>query len=419
MKRFYILLAVLSLFAADSSKAATQDELYVSFYQMIQQADSLIGRKQEQAAVELYRSARAGLEKLRKDNPGWNKQIVDFRLDYIAGKLDPLDANYPVDKPAPKPAAKPGKALKPQVQTELSAISDNLIKERMISADLRNKLQEALAAKPTEVDPAAHAKALEDLGAARQQSQALSEELAALKKQAEDMIAADEAKQLKKAMEDSERLASKRAKDLESLQASYDKLSGQLEKLEKEEIPALRSENTALKRQVGDLEKQAGKTDSAEKSAQQLTVQNKLLARELEEARDRQRDAERKVAKMVDKSALAKTASELKDRTDELARKDAALVKLQRELDALEVRVKNAGESEKNSSLRRENSALKKELSDLRKKAREADKIPALEAELKKLEADAKRQAKALEDLAKEKNKIEKLLLDPDFKINQ
>ena len=131
MKRVYTLLGLLSFAFATSSEAAPQNELYVTFYQMIQQADTLAGKNQEQAAVDLYRSARAGLQKLQQDNPNWNKGIVDFRLGYIADRLDPLDSRYPASKPAPKSAPKKNKkGPSPAVQTQLAAINDELIRER-------------------------------------------------------------------------------------------------------------------------------------------------------------------------------------------------------------------------------------------------------------------------------------------------
>ena len=146
MKRVYTLLGLLSFAFAISSEAAPQNELYVTFYQMIQQADTLADKNQEKAAVDLYRSARAGLQKLQQDNPDWNKGIVDFRLGYIAERLDPLDSKFPVSKPAPKAAPKKNnmKAPPPAVQTQLTAINDDLIRERMKSASLSNKLKEAL-----------------------------------------------------------------------------------------------------------------------------------------------------------------------------------------------------------------------------------------------------------------------------------
>lgn len=420
MKRVYTLLGLLSLAFAFSAGAAPQNELYVTFYQMIQQADTLLGKNQEKAAVELYRSARAGLEKLKSDNPEWNKGIVDFRLGYIGEKLGPLDSKYPVGKPAPKPAPKPGpKAPPPAVQTQLTAINDDLIRERMKSASLSAKLKEALAARPAAVDPAELAKAEKALAEAREQAAALNARVAELEKAGKDMIDAKEARQLKKTMEDRDRELGKRQKELNAAMADNAKLIEELETLEKKELPSVRSENTALKRQVSDLSRKAGDTDKAEKAAQQLSVQNKLLAKELAEIRDRQRDADRKLSKMVDRSALDRAEKALEDKTADLNRKNAAIAKMQREIDALEARVKSSGESARASSLRTENSALKKEISDLNKKAKEADKVPSLEAELKRLAAGVNEQSDALKKLQKENEKLEKLLTDPNFKINQ
>lgn len=420
MKRVYTLLGLLSLAFAFSAGAAPQNELYVTFYQMIQQADTLAGKNQEKAAVDLYRAARAGLEKLKQDNPEWNKEIVDFRLGYIGEKLGPLDSKYPVGKPAPKAALKPEQnAPSPAVQTQLTAINDDLIRERMKSASLDAKLKEALAARPAAVDPAELAKAEKALAEARAQTTALNARIAELEEAGKDMIDAKEARLLKKTMEDRDRELGKRLKELEAAAADNAKLAEELETLEKKELPAARSENTALKRQVSDLSKKADDTDKAEKAAQQLSVQNKLLAKELTEIRDRHRDADRKLSKMVDKSALESAEKSLEDKTADLNRKNAAILKMQREIDALEARVKNAGESARSSAYRAENSALKKEISDLNKKAKEADKVPALEAELKRLAAGVNEQSDALKKLQKENEKLEKLLADPNFKTSQ
>ena len=420
MKRVYTLLGLLSFAFATSSEAAPQNELYVTFYQMIQQADTLAGKNQEKAAVDLYRSARSGLQKLQQDNPDWNKGIVDFRLGYIADRLDPLDSRYPASKPAPKAAPKTNKkGPSPAVQTQLAAINDELIRERMKSASLNNKLKEALAARPAAVDPGELARAEKALSEARGQASAANSRVAELEGASKDMIDAKEARQLKKSMEDRDRELSRRQKELASATADNGKLADELEALERNELPSLRSENNALKRQNSDLSKKAGATDKSEKAAQQLSVQNKLLAKELAEFRDRNRTAERKLAKMIDKSALTRAESALEDKATDLNRKNAAILKMQREIDALEARVKNAGESGRSSSQRRENSALKKKVSDLNKKAKEGDKVPALESELKRLAVGVREQSDALKKLQKENEKLEKLLTDPNFKINQ
>ena len=99
MKRLVPLIASIFLFLTPGANAQqAPDELFVRYYTLIQQADALMERKQDRAAMSNYMNARDGLQQMKKAYPSWNKGVVDFRLEYVNDKLKPLIAKFPPSK---------------------------------------------------------------------------------------------------------------------------------------------------------------------------------------------------------------------------------------------------------------------------------------------------------------------------------
>jgi tetratricopeptide (TPR) repeat protein len=76
------------LFSALALRA--QDHEYVQIYKLIGQADSLNKKGESRPAVESYQKAQDALKKFQHNYPKWNENVVKFRLDYIAEKLQLL-----------------------------------------------------------------------------------------------------------------------------------------------------------------------------------------------------------------------------------------------------------------------------------------------------------------------------------------
>jgi hypothetical protein len=83
---FYILLALLltlCLARADSGP----DEDYLAIYRMMGQADALAASGKTNRAYTNYVAAEQSLTQFQHDNPGWNVNLVTFRLKYLDEKI--------------------------------------------------------------------------------------------------------------------------------------------------------------------------------------------------------------------------------------------------------------------------------------------------------------------------------------------
>jgi tetratricopeptide (TPR) repeat protein len=90
MKHILGLFAVLAL--ATSAFAQSPDERYVQVYQLIQEADRQNGMGNARAAAAKYLEAQRALERFSSLYPGWNERVINYRLSYVASKLEPLTA---------------------------------------------------------------------------------------------------------------------------------------------------------------------------------------------------------------------------------------------------------------------------------------------------------------------------------------
>jgi tetratricopeptide (TPR) repeat protein len=159
----WIATVTLSLALAGGVLAAGPDEDYLVIYNQIQQAEALQQSGQLPAAAAGYLQARDAMQKYRADHPASNVAAVNYRLDYLAGKLKELAAflgatnAVPNAVPVPAPPAKPFSALTPQQQ---AAAWQELSNEK---AQLEMKLKEALSVQPAAVAPGELAKAREKI----------------------------------------------------------------------------------------------------------------------------------------------------------------------------------------------------------------------------------------------------------------
>lgn len=103
MNRFLVLLTSL-LLSCLWAHAEGPDEHYVRIYQMIQEADRLNDMGQARLAAARYVEAQGALANFRTLYPGWNERVVNYRLNYITTKLEPLNTMLGGTPSAPKPA---------------------------------------------------------------------------------------------------------------------------------------------------------------------------------------------------------------------------------------------------------------------------------------------------------------------------
>ena len=138
--------------------ADAPDEQFVGLYGLIQEADKFNAAGQTRAAVTKYLEAQVGLKNLQSAFPDWNPKIVNFRIQYIASKLEPL-----TQKPATavagstSPALPPGQAL----TNQLLGLQEDISRLAGQNALLEAKLREALTVQPATSDPRELARAEE------------------------------------------------------------------------------------------------------------------------------------------------------------------------------------------------------------------------------------------------------------------
>jgi Tfp pilus assembly protein PilF len=162
MKRIATLVLFLALTV--SSLAAGSDELYLDIYNEILQADSLQLNGHSEAAAARYLQAQTDLLKLKADHPTWNPDIVKFRLDYLAERLQTLAKFLPSpNAPAPgttgpaKPAPSPGISSEQPTIAALRQQNANFQEQirslSLANVELQKKLKEALSVQPAPVSP--------------------------------------------------------------------------------------------------------------------------------------------------------------------------------------------------------------------------------------------------------------------------
>src|SRR6266487_3264703 len=89
MNRVLLLAASLLALICGSAflRAEGPDDEYVRIYNLIQQADALAESGRSDLARQQYAEAHSELDRVRMAHPGWNKQVVQFRLNYVLDKL--------------------------------------------------------------------------------------------------------------------------------------------------------------------------------------------------------------------------------------------------------------------------------------------------------------------------------------------
>lgn len=319
MKRGLPLAAVALLLLGLLARAQTPDEQYVRIYGLIQQADALNNADQPAAALARYREAQAALERFQKHYPEWNPKVVNFRLNYLARKIESVTARLPAAPTAPAPATSTAPVTPPPgapapvapapeavaaLERQINALQEQVRQLQSDKGVLELKLREALAVRPAETDPRELARAQERIASLLKENELLKATLeresartktAAAERELNDLRATlDEAtRKLREQTGRADALeVEKRALEnrLESLKPSLENLA-QLDRLKaaRDEAERKLAEQTAqvagLKAEVESLRQQLEKAAPAADALEALRAENALLKRQLEDAR--------------------------------------------------------------------------------------------------------------------------------------
>ncbi len=129
-----------------------QDQEYIQIYNSIINADALKDSGESRIAADRYREAQNALKKLQSVYPKWNEQLVKFRLEYIAEKLQSLGTVSPATNRLPVSTPVPGAKIIPQsgakIISQPDTASEQVRQLRSEKALLEAKLKEALSVQP-------------------------------------------------------------------------------------------------------------------------------------------------------------------------------------------------------------------------------------------------------------------------------
>lgn len=138
MKRLTLLLLALWLLPLAAKAQTSADDRYVGIYGLIQQGDDLSGHDVPAARAK-YSEALTALKQFHTQFPNWQVKIVNFRLKYLADRLQALNTNTP---PARVEAAPDANAA-----AQLQALREQLQQTQAARADLEKRLRD-LASHP-------------------------------------------------------------------------------------------------------------------------------------------------------------------------------------------------------------------------------------------------------------------------------
>jgi tetratricopeptide (TPR) repeat protein len=172
MKRIAALLTLIfvaGIFCVRAQQSA--DSQYVNLCGLIQQADGLAKSGNLRGALAEYTSVQTQLQQFQHGFPGWNPQIITFRLKYLTEKINDLNAQLKPAAtpplPTPKNDATTGSpVIVPAVDSgEAATLRGQLEAAQWENTTLLAKLKEALSVQPAPVDAGALARAQEQVSA--------------------------------------------------------------------------------------------------------------------------------------------------------------------------------------------------------------------------------------------------------------
>ncbi len=168
-----LLLRICALFALGVLPLLTrgQDSQYVQVYGLIQEADQSLRNGQQESARAKYLQAQEELKRIQTAFPAWNGNVVRFRLDYVAGRIEEL---------GPEPGSGEGnKDVVPKSvpatpeEARIAEGDQEIARLKSENAVLQSKLKEALAARPAALNPQELARAQEKILALEKEKELL------------------------------------------------------------------------------------------------------------------------------------------------------------------------------------------------------------------------------------------------------
>lgn len=319
---------LLLLLTISLAHAQGPDQEYIRIYNLISQADAMSASTNvnNRLAVDQYRQAHAALKKLQSIYPQWNRDVVKFRLNYVAEKLQQLPQT-PATNAAPVKTGTTSATAQPSWVEEI----------RRLQADkalLEAKLKEALSVRPSGTTSSEVTKLEEKLVAVQKERDLLKVALeqASESKNGEANTESALVRQLERERDDLKKrlaaLESQNGRSPRSDNKEIEQLRARLEVLEARPEP-FSAEELALFRQTPPLLAPAETTTPAKKSKELPAGSGALVAQ-----------AERAFA--------ARRFEEAEDKYLQVLRQDEDNVYILGNLAAIQLEMNNVAAAEKN-----------------------------------------------------------------------
>jgi tetratricopeptide (TPR) repeat protein len=252
----------LLLLGVVTSWAQSTDEQYVRIYNLMQQGVALEASGQSEAALTKYLEANTELKQLKRVYPSWNPKVVDYRLRFLAERIEAIPAGIPPTPPpvavtpppaTTSPAAGETSPVAPVAavaanagQVELAALQESLRRLQSEKTILESKLREALATQPAAIDPRELTKAQDRIQTLLKENELLKAGLEEEKKRTA-VVDVQELAAAKQALAEANSKLNERTAEKSALEQRVATLTTTAMAAE-----ALRAENELLKKQLAE-----------------------------------------------------------------------------------------------------------------------------------------------------------------------
>ncbi len=260
------------------------DEMFVTAYDLIHQADFQKERNDGRAAWPLYARAQQDLHSLQRVFPEWNDRVVNYRLRYVAAKLEELKAFDP-NLDATAGPFQPVVVPTGETTTQLTALNDQIRRMGTEKLMMEARLREALSAQPAPINPRELQRAVEKITTLQATNQVLIQRLEQQQTDRQNLVDRVVLEEAHRALQEANRQLLTQKNSTAALQKERTELEGSLKKLQDTDLKQLKSENASLKSQVNELRSETERG----RQIVELTSRLNKLQTSLEEAR-RQND---------------------------------------------------------------------------------------------------------------------------------
>jgi Flp pilus assembly protein TadD len=314
MNRLSVLLAALLVTGVLKARAQSPEEQYVRIYNLIQQADALNSSGQSAQALTKYLEAQSSLQRIQKFNPAWNPKVVNFRLNYLAEKIDAVPGANTVaparpTTPAPvapipvptEPPTEPKPVITASPAPALSDLPNTVARLQSEKAILEAKLKEALATQPAAIDPRELAKAQERIQSLLKENELLKTSLESEKGKPKTAAESREMDELKGALAEAKRKLADQEARANVLLAEQQELQKRMGALASDtnQVAVLKQSLAETNRKLVEQTAAAGKSANEQAALQQrvsqltasaasaeaLRAENTILKQQLAEAK--------------------------------------------------------------------------------------------------------------------------------------